>query len=63
MKREIKIIKDPEELKKFYEKLYDKIDFHVMLHEASIAQQNNILLKHEADKLKKHNFKHTISTS
>ena len=63
MKREIKIIKDPEALKKYYEKLYDKIEFHSMLHEASSTQQNNILLKQEADKLSKHNFKHTTSAS
>jgi hypothetical protein len=63
MSREIKIITDPEELKKHYKNLYNKIDFHSMLHVASIAQQINILSKQEVNKLSKHNFKHTTSAS
>ena len=63
MKREIKITTDPEEIKKHLEKLYDKIDFQIMLHEATMAQKNNILSKKEIDKLSKHNFKHTTSAS
>ena len=63
MKREIKITTDPEEIKKHLEKLYDKIDFQIMLHEAAMAQKNNILSKKEIDKLSKHNFKHTTSAS
>ena len=47
MKREIKITTDPEEIKKHLEKLYDKIDFQIMLHEAAMAQKNNILSKKE----------------
>ena len=63
MKREIKITTDPEEIKKHLEKLYDKIDFQIMLHEAAMAQKNIILSKKEIDKLSKHNFKHTTSAS
>ena len=63
MKREIKFTTDPEEIKKHLEKLYDKIDFQIMLHEAVMAQKNNILSKKEIDKLSKHNFKHTTSAS
>ena len=63
MKREIKITTDPEEIKKHLEKLYVKIDFQIMLHEAAMAQKNNILSKKEIDKLSKHNFKHTTSAS
>ena len=63
MRRKIKITTDPEEIKKHLEKLYAKIDFQIMLHEASITQKNNILSKKEIDKLSKHNFKHTTSAS
>ena len=63
MERRIRIIKDSEEIKKHLEKLYAKIDFHIMLHEAAMAQKNNILSKKEIDKLSKHNFKHTTSAS
>ena len=63
MRKPIKITNDPEEIKRHLEKLYDKIDFHIMLHEAAMAQKNNILSKKEIDKLSKHNFKHTTSAS
>lgn len=63
MKREIKITTDPEEIKKHLEKLYAKIDFQIMLHEASVAQKNNIFSKKEIDKLSRHNFKQTTSGS
>ena len=63
MKREIKITTDPEEIKKHLEKLYNKIDFRIMLHETPMTQKNNMLSKKEIGMLSNHNFKHTVSAS
>ena len=63
MERRIRIIKDPEEIKKHLEKLYAKIDFQIMLYEADINQKKNTLSKEEIEKLNKHNFKHPSSAS
>ena len=49
MERRIRIIKDPEEIKKHLEKLYAKIDFQIMLYEADINQKKNTLSKKEID--------------
>ena len=63
MKREIKIITNLEDIKIHLEKLYDKIDFQILLHEANISQKNSILSKKETDKLSKYNFDYTTSVS
>lgn len=63
MKREVKIITHREDIKSHLEKLYDKIDFQVLLHEANISQENSILSKKETNKLRKYNLDYTTSVS
>jgi hypothetical protein len=63
MEKRIKITSDPKEIQKHLEKLYNKIDLQLLLHEANISQKNNILSKEETAKLRKYNLNFTTSVS
>ena len=63
MKKKIRFTTDPEEIKKHLEKLYDKIDMQILLHQAHANQKNSILSKQEIDKLNKYNLNNNISGS